>query len=59
MKTARIPDYRNGGFGHDYDTDFGRRNTLRLAAITDESAIREAKAFLGIGPQNFAADRVQ
>ena len=59
MKTARMLDRKNGGFGLGYDTDLGRRSTLRRAAVTDESAMREAKSFPGIEPQNFAADRMQ
>lgn len=58
MKTARMLDRENEGFGLGYDTDIGRRSTLHLAAVTDERAMREAKSFLGIDPQNFGADRV-
>ena len=59
MKTARMLDRKNEGFGLGCDTNIERRGTLRVAAVTDESAIREATALLGIDPQNFAADRMQ
>ena len=59
MKTARMLERENEGFGLGYDTNIERRGTLRVAAVTDESALREAKALLGIDPQNFAADRMQ
>jgi hypothetical protein len=48
MNFARILDAENGGFTLEYDNTLGKRNTMRLEAITYENAIREAKSFLGI-----------
>ena len=52
MKTARILDNENDGFGLEYDNALGKRNTMRLDAVTYERAIREAKSFLGINPDS-------
>ena len=48
MKIARILDQDLGAFGLEYDNTIGKKNTMRLDALTYESAIREAKSFLGI-----------
>jgi hypothetical protein len=56
MKTARILDRENDGFGLEYDNNLGKRNTMRLDAATYEKAIREAKSFLGINRENLDAD---
>ena len=48
MKTARILDQDNDGFGLEYDNTRGDKNTMRLDALTYERAIREARSFLGI-----------
>lgn len=48
MKTGRILDQERGTFGLEYDNTQGKRNTMRLDALTYEKAIREAKSFLGI-----------
>lgn len=56
MKTARILDLDNDGFGLEYDNNLGKRNTMRLDAATYEKAIREAASFLGINRENLDAD---
>ena len=56
MKTAIILDRENEGFGLDYENTLGKRNTMRLEAATYETAIREAKRFLGINEENLDAD---
>ena len=56
MKTARILDQENDGFALEYDNTLGKRNTMRLDAVTYEKAIREAKSFLGIKVDNHDAD---
>ena len=45
MKTARILDEEAGGFGLEYDNAHGKRNTMRLDALSYEKAIAEAKSF--------------
>jgi len=52
MKTARILDQDNGGFGLEYDDTRGAKNTMRLDALTYERAVREARSFLGIKGDN-------
>ena len=52
MKTARVLDTDEGGFGLEYDNTRGERNTMRLEALTYEGALREARAFLGIKPDD-------
>ena len=52
MKTARILDTDDGGFGLEYDDTRGGRNTMRLDALTYEGALREARSFLGIKADN-------
>ena len=52
MKTAKILDEENDGFGLEYDNTLGQRNTMRLDAHTYERAIREAKSYLGINEMN-------
>ena len=52
MKTARILDDETGGFGLEYDNNRGSRNTMRLDAATYEGAVREARSFLGIRPDD-------
>jgi hypothetical protein len=56
MKTARILEESPGSFGLEYDTNVGRKNTMRLDAITYEQAIREAKSFLGINAEDVDAE---
>ena len=56
MKTARILDLENNAFGLEYDNNLGQKNTMRLDAATYEKAIREAKSFLGITPDNLDAE---
>ena len=48
-KTAKILDEAHGTFGLEYDNTQGKRNTMRLDALTYEKAIREAMSFLSIG----------
>jgi len=56
MKIARILDEDNGAFGLEYDNTLGKKNTMRLDAITYENAVRESKSFLGINADNQDAD---
>jgi hypothetical protein len=56
MKIARILDEAGGAFGLEYDNTLGKKNTMRLDAFTYEKAVREAKSFLGINPDNLDAD---
>jgi hypothetical protein len=48
LKRAIIVDQEDEGFGVEYDTTIGTRNTMRLEATTYEDAILETKSFLGI-----------
>ena len=48
MKTARILDEELETFSLEYDNTLGKKNTMRLDALTYEKAIREAKSYLGI-----------
>jgi hypothetical protein len=59
MKNARILDDDNGGFRLEYDNTLGKTNTMRLDAVNYESAIREAKAFLGIHSDDHDAEGSQ
>ena len=52
MKTAKILDQDLGTFGLEYDDNRGTKNMMRLDALTYETAIREAKSFLGINKDN-------
>jgi hypothetical protein len=56
MKTARILDEEDDSFGLEYDNNLGQKNTMRLEASTYEKAMREAKSFLGINPENLDGD---
>lgn len=56
MKTGKIVDLEYEVFGFEYDNNLGKRNTMRLDAGTYEKAIREAKLFLGISPENTDSD---
>ena len=56
LKTGRILDHEYGVFGLEYDNTQGKRNTMRLDALTYEKAIREAKSFLGIDDANHDED---
>jgi hypothetical protein len=57
MKTATILDQeRDDGFGLEYDNTLGKKNTMRLDALTYEKAILEAKSYLGINEENQDAD---
>ncbi len=51
-KTGKILDEAHGTFGLEYDNTQGKRNTMRLDALTYEKAIREAKSYLGIDEDN-------
>ena len=52
MKTARILEDEDDSFGLEYDNNLGQKNTMRLDAATYEKAVREAKSYLGISPEN-------
>jgi hypothetical protein len=56
MKTARILETDPDMFGLEYDNNLGKKNTMRLDALTYEKAIREAKSFLGINADDTDAD---
>ncbi len=55
-KIGRILDDDEAGFGFEYDDTLGRKNTMRLDALTYEGAIREARSYLGIQPDDHDAD---
>jgi hypothetical protein len=59
MKIARILDENDGRFGLEYENTLGKKNTMRLEAFSYESAVREAKSFLGINPDDRDADGAQ
>ena len=56
MKVAQILDQAGGTFGLEYDNTLGKKNTMRLDAINYDSALREAKSFLGIKVDDHDAD---
>jgi hypothetical protein len=56
MKIARILDQNSGAFGLEYDNTLGKKNTMRLEALTYEKAIREAKSFLSIRADDHDAE---
>ena len=55
-KFAQIVDQPHERFGLQYQDTLGRKNTMRLDAITYEAAVSEAKSFLGINRENFDDD---
>jgi hypothetical protein len=59
MKIARILDQASGAFGLEYENTLGKKNTMRLEALTYEKAIREARSFLGIDADDHDADGSQ
>lgn len=56
LKTARILDLEEGGFGLEYDNNTGKRNTTRLDAVTYEKAVAEARLFLEINRNDIDSD---
>ena len=56
MKIARILDRESGTFELEYDNTQGKKNLMRLDALSYEKAIREAKSFLGIDEANCDED---
>jgi len=56
LKTARIVDLEEGGFGLEYDTNVERRSSTRLEAVTYEKAVDEARLFLDINHENIDSD---
>lgn len=48
MKFATILDLGPGLFAVEYDNTLGKKNQMRLDAGTYQSAVREARSFLGI-----------
>jgi hypothetical protein len=56
IKTARILEEEDDVFGLEYDNNLGQKNMMRLEAATYEKAVREAKSYLGINPENLDED---
>jgi hypothetical protein len=56
LKTARILEEEDDNFGLEYDNNLGQKNLMRLDAATYEKAMREAKLYLGISPENLDGD---
>lgn len=56
VKIGRILDEDGGYFGFEYDDTRGRKNRMRLDALTYEGAIREARSYLGIEANDCDAD---
>ena len=52
MKCAIILDEGPGRFALEYENTLGRKLQMRLDAITYEEAVREARSFLGIKPDD-------
>jgi hypothetical protein len=48
VKVATILDDEGRGFGLEYDDTRGRKNQMRLEALSYQGAVREARSFLGI-----------
>ena len=49
---ARVVDEDPDGFRLEYDNTLGKKNVMRLEALTYERAIREARSFLGINAED-------
>ena len=56
MKHGQILDQAGNRFGLEYEDTLGRKNTMRLDALTYEGALREARSFLGINGENLDED---
>ena len=56
MKIARILDEESDAFSLEYENTKGQKNMMRLDATSYESAIREAKSFLGIDEDDHDED---
>ena len=56
MKTATILDQQYGTFALEYDNNLGKKNTMRLEALTYDRALREARQFLGIQADDYDQD---
>lgn len=52
MKCAIILDEGPGEFALEYDDTQGRKNRMRLDAVTYEKALQEARSYLGINEEN-------
>ena len=52
MKVARILDESGGTFRLEFDNTLGHKQNSRLDAKTYEQALREARAYLGIGDED-------
>ena len=52
MKRATISEQNAGQFTLEYEDTLGRQNQMRLDAGTYERAIREARSYLGIKPDD-------
>jgi len=56
VKVGTILDEEGGGFGLVYDDTRGQKNQMRLDSLTYEGAVREARSFLGIRPDDLDRD---
>ena len=56
MNIAIISDREDDGFSLEYDNRLGKRNFMRLDGVSYEKAVREARDFLGINPDNLDAE---
>jgi hypothetical protein len=55
-KIAQIIDLPGDRFRLEYEDTLGRKNSMRLDSLTYDSALREARTFLGINEQDLDAD---
>ena len=56
IKIGRILDEEDGSFGLEYDDTRGKKNMMRLDALTYEGAIHEARSFLEIQSDDYDSD---
>lgn len=56
VKIGRILEESGGGFGLEYDNTRGQKYSMRLDALTYDGAVREARSFLEIAPDDRDAD---
>ena len=56
IKIGRILDEDDGSFGLEYDDTRGKKNLMRLDAVSYEGAVREARSFLEIQSDDYDSD---